>query len=119
MKLATTDLIILVCYLAAMVAFGVWIGRRQRSSADFMVGGRDFPWWVILFSIVATETSTVSFLSVPGIAWGSDLTFLQLPIGYIVGRLLVVSLLMPRFFRGQMFTAYEVLNERFGGWVSS
>ncbi|MEE2888532.1 MAG: sodium:solute symporter, partial [Planctomycetota bacterium] len=103
--------------LAAMVAFGVWIGRRQRSSADFMVGGRDFPWWVILFSIVATETSTVSFLSVPGIAWGSDLTFLQLPIGYIVGRLLVVSLLMPRFFRGQMFTAYEVLNERFGGWV--
>lgn len=100
-----------------MVAFGVWMGRRQHSAADFMVGGRDFPWWVILFSIVATETSTVSFLSVPGIAWGSDLTFLQLPIGYIVGRLVVVSLLMPRFFRGQIFTAYEVLHERFGGWV--
>lgn len=116
-KLATTDLIILIGYLTAMVAFGVWMGRRQNTAADFMVGGRDFPWWVILFSIVATETSTVSFLSVPGIAWGSDWTFLQLPLGYIVGRLVVVSLLMPRFFRGQVFTAYEVLNERFGGWV--
>ncbi len=117
MKLTTPDLVILVGYLAAMVAFGVWMGRRQRSAAEFMVGGRDFPWWVILFSIVATETSTVSFLSVPGIAWGSDLTFLQLPLGYILGRLVVVGLLLPRFFRGQVFTAYQILQERFGGSV--
>ena len=116
-KLSVPDLVILVGYLTAMVAFGVWMGRRQKTAADFMVGGRDFPWWVILFSIVATETSTVTFLSVPGVAWSGNLAFLQLPIGYVIGRLIVVGLLLPRYFRGEMFTAYEVLHRRFGGGV--
>ena len=117
MKLSGTDLTILIAYLAGMVAFGMWMGRRQKSSADFMVGSRDFPWWVILFSIVATETSTVTFLSVPGVAWAGNLTFLQLPLGYVLGRLVVCALLLPRYFAGEMFTAYEVLDQRFGGRV--
>ena len=117
MKLSGTDLTILIAYLAGMVLFGMWMGRRQKSSADFMVGARDFPWWVILFSIVATETSTVTFLSVPGVAWAGNLTFLQLPLGYILGRLIVCSLLLPRYFAREMFTAYEVLDQRFGGRV--
>ncbi len=117
MNISWTDGLVLCGYMLAMVAFGVWMGRGAKTSADFMVGGRSLPWYAVLFSIVATETSTVTFLSVPGIAFGGDLTFLQLPLGYIVGRLLVVTLLLPRYFRGQMFTAYEVLDERFGGSV--
>ena len=120
MKISEIDFAVLAVYVAAMIAIGMWMGRRQKSAADFMVGGRDFPWWVILFSIVATETSTVTFLSVPGIAWnpdGGNLAFLQLPLGYIVGRLAVCGFLLPRYFAGEMFTAYEVLDRRFGGDV--
>ena len=74
-----------------------------------MVGGRDLPWWVILFSIVATETSTVTFLSIPGFAYGRDMTWLQIVIGFVVGRFLVAFLLLPQYFKGNFFTAYEVL----------
>ena len=115
--ISTTDLTILGLYLAGMVAFGLFMGRGQKTSADYMVGSRNFPWWVILFSIVATETSTVTFLSIPGVAWKGNLTFLQLPLGYIVGRLVICAVLLPRYFRGDMFTAYEVLEQRFGGSV--
>lgn len=117
MNIGTLDLSILVLYLLAMVAFGMFMGRGSKSSADFMVGGRNLPWYAVLFSIVATETSTVTFLSVPGIAYFGDLRFLQLPLGYIVGRLIVCVILLPRYFRGEMFTAYEVLDKRFGGGV--
>lgn len=115
----TLDIIILLAYLLGMVGFGVWIGRKQKTAADFMLGSKDTPWWVILASIVATETSTVTFLSVPGIAYAAqgDMRFLQLPLGYILGRLVVVVVLLPRYFAGQMFTAYEVLDKRFGGSV--
>jgi SSS family transporter len=117
MTLNPIDLTILLVYLAGMVALGLYLGRRQKTASDFMVGGRDCPWWVILCSIVATETSTITFLAIPGIGWSSDLTFLQLPLGYIIGRLIVVGLLLPRYFSKQMFTAYEVLDQRFGGRV--
>ena len=114
MKLSSIDLGILLAYLGATVVFGLWMGRRQKGAADYMVGGREFPWWVLLFSIVATETSTVTFLSIPGLAWKSDLTFLQLPLGYIIGRLVVCAMLLPRYFEGKLFTAYELLDQHFG-----
>ena len=77
------DATILCSYLLGMVVFGMWMGRGTRSSVEFMVGGRDMPWWAVLCSIVATETSTITFLSVPGLAYTGDLGFLQLPLGYI------------------------------------
>jgi SSS family solute:Na+ symporter len=100
------------------VAFGLWVGRGQKGAAQYMLGDRDLPWWGLLFSIVATETSTVTFLSIPGFAWSHDFTWIQLPLGYVIGRFLVVALLLPRYFAGEYFTAYEVLRERFGGAVS-
>ena len=111
------DAAVLIVYLLAVVAFGLWIGRGQRDAAGFLLGGRNLPWWGVLFSIVATETSTVTFLSIPGVAFavGGDLTFLQLTIGYIIGRFIVVFLFLPHYFRGDLFTAYEVLDRRFGG----
>ncbi|MCB1008014.1 MAG: sodium:solute symporter [Acidobacteria bacterium] len=80
-----------------------------------MLGGRHLPWWLILFSIVATETSTVTFLSIPGFAFGRDMTWLQIPIGFLIGRFAVAILLLPQYFRGEFYTAYEVLSRRFGG----
>jgi SSS family transporter len=111
------DLLVLGAYLAGVVGFGLWVGRHQKDAADYMLGDRDIPWWGILFSIVATETSSVTFLSIPGFAWSRDFTFLQLPIGYLLGRLLVVVFLLPHYFAGEYFTAYEVLRKRFGGPV--
>ncbi len=111
------DATLLCAYLLGMVVFGMWMGRGTRSSAEFMVGGRSLPWWAVLCSIVATETSTITFLSVPGLAYTGDLAFLQLPLGYILGRWIVSSILLPRYFSGELFTAYEVLDRHFGSIV--
>ena len=115
MSVGTLDLVILLAYMAGVVALGTWVGRATRSAADFMLGGRDLPWWVILFSIVATETSTVTFLSIPGFAFGQNMTWLQIAIGFLIGRFVVSFLLLPQYFKGNFFTAYEVLDQRFGG----
>ncbi len=115
MSVATFDLAILVVYLSGVVALGLWIGRGSRSFSDYIVGGRDRPWWLILFSIVATETSTVTFLSIPGFAFSRDVTWLQLACGFVIGRFVVAYLLLPRYFEGKLYTAYEVLDRCFGG----
>lgn len=124
MAIGTTDLVILIAYLIATVAFGLYMGRGQKSATDYLLGGRNLPWWVLLLSIVATETSTATFLSVPGIAFGTaeapgNLLFLQLPLGYLVGRTIAAYGLLPLYFKGKMFTAYDVLNQRSGPHVRS
>ena len=115
-NLAVFDAVVLIAYLVGVVALGIWLGRGQQNARDYLLGGNNAPWWAILGSIVATETSTVTFLSVPGIAYAKDgdLRFLQLAIGYIVGRSLIVVWLLPLYFRGELFTAYELLQKRFG-----
>jgi len=116
MNIHPLDATIVVLYLLAVLVFGLWVGRGQRTSADYFLGGRSLPWGALLLSIVATETSTVTFLSLPGIpaAVNGNLTFLQIAIGYIVGRLLIIQVLLPIYFRSENFTAYEVLESRFG-----
>ncbi len=116
MNIHPLDAAIVILYMLAVLAFGLWVGRGQRTSADYFLGGRSMPWGVLLLSIVATETSTVTFLSLPGIpaAMNGNLTFLQIAIGYIVGRLLIIYVLLPIYFRRENFTAYEVLEARFG-----
>jgi SSS family transporter len=110
------DAAIVLVYTAATVALGVWLARGQRTSADYFLGGRNLPGWAVLLSTVATETSTVTFLSIPGAAYAAqgDLRFLQITFGYILGRLVTAAVLLPLYFRGQPFTAYEVLESRFG-----
>jgi len=90
------------------------MGKGQGSAQDYFLGGRDLPWWAVCFSIVATETSTLTVLSVPGIAYGGALVFLQLTLGYLIGRIVVAIVLLPRYMEGQMETAYSYLGERFG-----
>lgn len=116
MRLGTLDLVVLSAYLASAVVVGLVASRRTRGLEAYLLGDRDLPWWAILGSIVATETSTVTVLSVPGKAYGPDnLRFLQLAIGYLVGRCVIVWLLLPLYFQGRLLTAYQVLDRRFGG----
>ena len=113
------DWLVVAAYLAATLAIGVWFGRGKSSAEGFLLGQRSLSTWMLLLSIVATETSTVTFLSLPGLSFkeGGNLTFLQIAFGYIIGRVLVANLLMPLFFSGRFFTAYEVLQERYGSRV--
>jgi SSS family transporter len=109
------DLVVIAAYMTGVVLFGLWVGRGQRGAADYMVGGRDLPWWGFFNDTATTETSTVTFLSIPGFAFTRDFTWIQLAAGMLVGRLLVVAFLLPHYFSGEIFTAYEILNRRFGG----
>jgi len=115
MSVGAIDLGILLAYMAGVVALGLWIGRGARDMSEYVVGSRDVAWWLILFSIIATETSSVTFLSIPGFAWSRDLTWLQIALGFLLGRFAVSALLLPHYFRGSLYSAYEVLHRRFGG----
>lgn len=111
------DGLILIGFLAATTALGAWLGRGDKSLGDFLLAGRRMPWWLILGSIVATETSTVTVLSVPGKAYDpleGDFRFLQVAMGFALGRVLVAVFLLPGYFRGELYSAYEVLQTRFG-----
>jgi SSS family transporter len=115
-QLATVDVVIVVAYALATTLLGVWFNRQQRDLNTYFVGDRDVKWWLVLVSIVATETSTVTFLSVPGLAYnpdGGNLAFLQLAFGYVVGRVLIAWILLPQYLHGRLFSAYQLLRERF------
>ena len=113
------DYAVLFLYLIASLLFGTLIGRGQKNINDYFLAGRQMPWWAISFSIVATETSTLTFIGAPAIAYTGNLTFLQVILGYFFGRLLVSFFLIPSYFKGKIQTAYEVLNLRFGPKVQS
>ena len=108
------DLLVLVAYLAGTTLLGVWLGRNQKNSTDYFVAGRNIPWWAVMFSIVAAETSALTFISVPGLAVIGDFGFLQVCMGYVLGRIVVATVLLPRYFEGNLVTAYELLETRFG-----
>lgn len=112
--MATADLLVIVAYFGLTLGLGLWLSRGQSSSSDYFLGARDLPAWSVMLSIVATETSAVTVISTPGIGARSDLTFLQLPIGYLLGRLAVAAWLLPGYFRGEQDTAYARLERRFG-----
>lgn len=110
------DALVVVVYVVASTLLGIYLGRGQVDQRDYFLAGRSLPTWALLLSIVATETSTVTFLSVPGLSYvdGGDFRFLQLTFGYILGRLAIVVWLLPGYFRGDVLTAYQVLEQRFG-----
>ncbi len=119
MVLTWLDYVVIAGYLLAITAFGSWFARFQKTTRDYFLTGRSVPWWAICFTIVATETSTLSFIGVPAGAYAGNMTFLQLALGYIVGRFLVSVLFIPAYFRGELFTSYELLQRRFGPSVKN
>jgi SSS family transporter len=119
MVLTWLDYAVIAAYLLAITAFGSWFARFQKTTRDYFLTDRSVPWWAICFTIVATETSTLSFIGVPAGAYANNMTFLQLAFGYIAGRILVSALFLPAYFRGELFTSYELLLGRFGPSVKN
>lgn len=114
MEFSVIDYVVIVVYLFGVAGLGIYAAGRQSSTSDYFMGGDGLPWWAVMFSVVATETSTLTFISIPAVAYGGNLTFLQITFGYIVGRILVSKLLLPAYFKGKLTTAYQFLEQRFG-----
>ncbi|OLB47997.1 MAG: hypothetical protein AUI08_12630 [Gemmatimonadetes bacterium 13_2_20CM_2_65_7] len=108
------DIAVIIAYFAAVIAVGLLLAGRQRDASDYFLGHRGLPWWALMFSVVATETSALTVISVPGLAARGNLTFLQIAFGYLVGRIGVATLLLPGYFEGTQDTAYQRLEHRFG-----
>ena len=108
------DYIVLASYLVGVAAFGIFAGGKQSSANDYFLGDRNLPWWAVSFSVIATETSTLTVISIPGVAYFGALTFLQLTFGYLLGRIAVSLWFLPKYFNGEQATAYQYLEERFG-----
>ncbi len=114
MAFSWLDLAVVVVYLAAVTLLGARFGKRQRTLRDYFLGGRQLPWWAIALSVVSAETSILTIISTPGIAYATNLGFLQLVFGYLVARVVVSFVLIPKYFAGELFTAYQLIERRFG-----
>jgi solute:Na+ symporter, SSS family len=108
------DLLIIAVYLVGITLFGLRFRKRQRTMRDYFLADRNIPWWAISLSIVAAETSTLTIISIPGLAYDSNLTFLQWVMGYVLGRVIISFVLLPQYFRGELYTAYQLIERRFG-----
>jgi solute:Na+ symporter, SSS family len=121
MSLTWADYLVIGGYLAAITAFGSWFARFQKTTRDYFLTDRSVPWWAVCFTVVATETSTLTFIGIPASAYAANgnMTFLQLAMGYVIGRVIVSALFIPAYFRGDLFTSYELLQRRFGTSVKT
>ncbi|HEV2385830.1 MAG TPA: sodium:solute symporter [Candidatus Acidoferrales bacterium] len=119
MRISGIDFGILAAYLAAVTLFGLRFRRGQTSLREYFLSSRSAPWWALAGSIVATETSTLTIISTPGLAYAGDLGFLQIVIGYLVARVVICLIFIPQYFRGEYFTAYQLIEKRFGERMKS
>jgi SSS family solute:Na+ symporter len=119
MRLTPLDLAIVFLYLIGVTLFGIGFRRGQRTVRDYFLGGRTAPWWALALSIVATETSTLTIIGTPALAFAGNLSFLQLVFGYLVGRVAIVLLLLPHYFSGEFYTAYQFIEKRFGARIKA
>jgi SSS family transporter len=113
--LALGDWLVIVAYLAGILAFGLWSGRGQKNTRDYFLGSKNMPWWGVGFSIVATETSALTFIGVPAMAYGPDhLTFIQIILGYVIARIILALVLVPHYFKGEIYSPYQLFAQAFG-----
>lgn len=108
------DFVVIAAYLIGITALGIYVGRKQKDSKDYFVADRSIPWWAVMISVVASETSALTFISIPGLAYVGNLGFLEVAIGYLLGRIVVATVLLPRYYKGDLVTAYTLLETRFG-----
>src|SRR6185437_15629960 len=108
------DFVVIVAYLVGITLLGMYAGRKQKDAKDYFVADREIPWWAVLFSIVASETSALTFISIPGLAYIGNMGFLEIATGYLIGRIVLAFTLIPRYYEGNLVTAYALLEKRFG-----
>ncbi len=114
MTFSFIDIIIVIVYMAATTALGFFIGRKQKTTTDYFLGGKNIPWIAVTLSIVATETSVLTFISIPAVSYQGNLTFIQIVLGYMIGRVVVAMVMIPAYYKGAIGTAYHFLGNRFG-----
>ncbi len=119
MRISGLDLAVIIAYLAGITLFGIRFRKRQQSIRDYFLGGRELPWWALALSIVATETSTLTVIGTPALAFTGNLGFLQLAMGYLIARVVISLIFIPQYFRGEFYTAYELIEKRFGSRMRS
>src|SRR5882672_9830328 len=108
------DWAIIALYLIGIIALGVWFGKDQRNTRDYFLGSKNIPWWGIGFSIIAAETSALTIIGVPAMAFGGDLTFLQMIVGYVIARVILAVVMVPHYFSGEIYSPYQLLETHLG-----
>lgn len=108
------DWTVIGVYLLGMISLGVWFGKDQRNARDYFLGSRNLPWWSVGASIVATETSALTFIGVPALAFGGDLAFIQIILGYVIARILLAVVMVPHYFKGEIYSPYQLFAQSFG-----
>ena len=115
-SLSPVDWAVIAVYLIGIITLGLWLGRGQKTTRDFFLGGRDLPWWGVALSIVATETSALTFIGVPAMlfAKGGNLGFIQVVFGYAIGRILLAIVMVPIYFKNEIYSPYALIGNAFG-----
>src|SRR5207237_5730817 len=112
--LSSADWVVITVYLLGIIALGVWFGKDQRNTRDYFLGSKNIPWWGIGLSIVAAETSALTIIGVPGLAYGGNLAFLQLIIGYVLARIILAIVMVPHYLKGEIYSPYQLFANAFG-----
>src|SRR5438477_2405237 len=112
--LGLADWSVIILYLMGIIALGVWFGKDQRNTRDYFLGSKNIPWWGIGLSIVAAETSALTIIGVPGMAYGDNLAFLQLIIGYVIARIILAVVMVPHYLKGEIYSPYQLFENAFG-----
>src|SRR5258705_2158404 len=113
-SLGIADWSIIILYLAGIIALGVWFGKDQRNTRDYFLGSKNIPWWAIGLSIVAAETSALTIIGVPGLAFGTNLMLVQMILGYVIARLILAAVMVAHYLRGEIYSPYQLLANKFG-----
>src|SRR5215470_20445653 len=108
------DLVVIVLYLLGIIGLGVWFGKDQHNTRDYFLGSKNIPWWGIGLSIVAAETSALTIISVPAMAFGTNIAFVQMVIGYVIARLILAIIMVPHYLKGEIYSPYQLLENAFG-----
>src|ERR1044071_36279 len=111
---STADWVVIVLYLGGIIGLGLWFGKDQHNTRDYFLGSKTVPWWGIGLSIVAAETSALTIIGVPATAYGGNIAFLQMIIGYVIARVILAVVLVPHYFKGEIYSPYQLFADRFG-----
>src|SRR5262245_9253998 len=117
--LSSEDWTVIFVYLAGITALGIWFGKDQKNTKDYFLGSKNVPWWGVGLSIVASETSALTFIGVPAMAYGADnLTFIQIVIGYVIARIILAIVMVPHYLKGEIYSPYQLFARAFGPGAS-
>src|SRR2546426_10044275 len=110
----SADWLVIAVYLVGIILFGLWFGKDQKNTRDYFLGSKNIPWWGIGLSIVAAETSALTIIGVPGLAYGGNLALIQMIIGYVIARIILAVVMVPHYLRGEIYSPYQLLANKFG-----